>query len=306
MLMVALAGLVGAGFLLPTSPLAAAREAPISQNDAASGQDAGDSPANALLLTGAQRKWSANLTPPGSDTDWYRLGASGAFCAVGEATSTATGQLVLTSDPARTAATQTTAEPHRASRLVLAAPSGAPYLGLEPATMFSLVEGRARPSPGHYSFSLSAASYADLDPQRDGESPEAGSTPATAAPLADGCSAGRLGAGDVDDRYHLDVTDGAELTLSFAVASGDAASARVYSPTGVLVHTVASGGTANLWLDQPGRWSVVVSNDGGRALPAGLALALAPALASDVIETEYLLGVIGPPDPEPCRPSCQG
>lgn len=303
--LLALGGLVGAGLLVPSAPVVAAADTPLAQNDAGSGRDAGDTPANALLLPAARRAWSANLTPPGSDMDWYRLATDGAFCAAAETTSSATGHLVLTSDPTRFAAVDTMAEAHTATRLTLAAPAGrAPYLGLEPASSFAMVEGAGRPNPGRYSFTLTSSSYADLDPERDGETPEAGATLATAAPIPAGCAAGRLGgAGDGEDRYAFDVTQPRALALSFAVASGRAASLRVLTPSGATYTTLASGDAATVWADEPGRWTVAIAPDAANARADAFGLALPLALASDYDTTEYLLGVLGP-DPEPCRPSC--
>lgn len=307
LVLLALAGLVGAGLLLPGSPTVAAREGAPLQNDAASGQDAGDSPQVALLLPGARRMWSGNLTPPGTDSDWYRLDASGAFCAVAEATSSATGNLVLAADPSRAVSVADTAEAQRSTRLALAAPAGhAPFLGLEPAMLAAFAgDGSAHPSPGRYAFSLEARSHAELDPEQDGEAPEAGATPATAAPLPPGCTAGRLrgSAGDVEDRYVFDVSGSARISLSFALAGGDAARARVLTPSGATHATLASGDALTVWADEPGRWTVVVEPEATAAQPT---LALGLALATEVPESSYLLGVVGPPDPEPCRPSCLG
>lgn len=303
----ALAGLAGAGLLVPGSPTAAAREGPLLQNDAASGQDAGDSPETALLLPGARRVWSGNLTPPGTDSDWYRLEASSAFCALAEATSSATGNLVLAADPSRAVSVAETAEAQRSTRLALAAPAGrAPFLGLEPAMLAAFASGGStHPSPGRYAFSLEASSHAELDPEQDGESPEAGATPATAAPLPSGCTAGRLraGAGDFEDRFFFDASGPARVSLSFAVAAGDAATLRVLTPSGATHATLASGDALTVWADEPGRWTVVVEPEPA-ATSAALGLGL--ALTTELTDSSYLLGVVGPPDPEPCRPSCLG
>lgn len=286
-----------------------------SQNDAASGQDAGDTPGSALLVTGGRRTWSANLTPTGTDADWYRLDQSSAFCAMVDSTTNSPGTVTLASGATLDASVAREADPHRATILSLAAPAGRmPIFGLEPPMLSSMGassgESGSPPSPGHYTFSLTAAGYLDLDPEADGEAPEAGSTAATAAPLPAGCSAGRLQGLDTEDRYAFDVEDPRDLTISFAIASGGVAQARVIDPSGAIVRTLASGDAADVWAGAVGRWYVVVSETAPSAVPLPLdALARGSrALGdADLVDTAYLLGVTdGPGDPAPCRPSCLG
>lgn len=313
--LVALLAFTGIGLTLPMGPAGAlAPAAPPRQNDASSGQDAGDSPEIALVLANARRPWNANLTPPGSDADWYRLDTSEAFCAVADATTTAEGQLTLTSTASRDAAAGRLAPAHKATHLVLAAPAGhAALLGLEPASMFMRTEdGGARPSPGHYTFTLSTSTISELDPTADGEVPEAGDTPATAVAFPSECSAGRLqsAAGDLEDHYSFDVTDPRALTLSFAVASGDAAEVRVKTPTGATYATLASGDAVDVWASQPGRWTIAVAYPTPTIGPSPLQSRVAPPLLPaplDTLDTSYILGLTdGPGDPQQCRPSCVG
>ena len=309
---VGLAALAGLGAQVWGTPAAAEPVGgPPGQNDAGSGQDAGDAPFNALLIPGARRTWNANLTPPGLDADWYRLGASSAFCAVASVTTSAEGSLTLAASPDRDPAVDRAASPHKATRLVLAAPAGhAPFLGIEPAPSLMAAGsgvGNPTPSPGRYAFSLASLTPHELDPEGDGERPDAGATSSTAAPLPPECAAGRLdgAAGDVEDRYYFDVTEPREVTLSFAVAAGDPAEARVLTPSGATYATLASGGAAHVWASEPGRWSVAVTVPGATAGPARLA-ALAPLVAvPTTLTSSYLLGTTdGPGDREPCRPSC--
>lgn len=311
-----LAGGLALGLGLPTPATAAqAAGGRLPQNDAGSGGDAGDTPEAALALTTPRRIWSANLTPTGTDSDWYRLAASQAFCASVEATVNSPGFLTLTNGVGRHAAAEREVMPHHATRLFLAGEAGqAPYFGVEPPMMNHLSLGDSTgspPSPGRYTFAFTASPYAELDPEGDGEAPEAGATPATSAPLPRGCSAGRLdpSRGDLEDRYHLDVAEGGLTTVSFAVASGDAAKLRITMPSGETYATVPSGGAVEIYAYETGRWTLsVVPMDDSLPVLGGLGLALPRADARDLVETSYLLGTTdGPPgDTQPCRPSCLG
>ena len=282
-------------------------------NDAGSGGDAGDSPELALPLPAGRRMWSANLTPPGTDSDWYRMSPASAFCASVDATTNAPGQVTLASSPTRDAAVSVGADPHRLTRLVLAAPAGhEAFFGLEPPMLMMLAgsESSTNPSPGRYTFSMGTSSHADLDPEADGESPEAGATLATATPLPMGCSAGALsGASDTADQYYFDVTDPRVLTVSFAIVSGGATEARVISPRGATYGTIQSGDALNVWASEAGRWSIVVAPASSAHAASTLPFAaLAPFFAEQAAleDADYLLGVSDGPDPQPCRPSCMG
>jgi len=310
-LVVSLAAAVGIGYSDVLRPALAAQGGPPGQNDAGSGQDAGDSPDAALVVGGARRTWSANLTPPGTDADWYRRDVASAFCAVASATTNSPGEIILASDPARETAVRAPVDPPTPTTHALAAPSGRmPFFGLEPMSLVQTYGSTSSgpPSPGRYTFEFSTRSHAELDPEGDGESPEAGATAATSAPLSAGCAAGRLqsSAGDIEDRYHVDITQAIEMTFSFAIASGAPADVTVLSPSGATRATLSTGETATVWLSEPGRWTIVVAYEGAAIVPArGLAIhALLPDAPATTV-TEYLLGTTGGPDPEPCRPTCR-
>jgi hypothetical protein len=296
---------------LPASPVIVATGlggAP-GDNDAASGTDAGNSPESALLLSNARRNWNANLTPPGSDSDWYRLAPSGAFCAVVDATTNAPGHVTLATSATRDVTASREAAPHKATRVVLAGQSGrAALFGLEPP-MLRLMSGSdgATPGPGRYTFSLVTQTYADLDPQNDGESPEAGATIATAAPLPAECGAGRLGSADAADTYTFTVSDPRALTLSLAIARGDALQARIVAPTGLTYATLMAGDAIDVWADRAGTWSVVVEGvpTTRPAAPGFTALPILAASGASLSTTDYILGITDGPDPAPCRPSCR-
>lgn len=280
---------------------------PGAQNDAGSGGDAGDTLGSALPIASAQRTWNANLTPAGTDSDWYVVPTGAPFCAETTTTTQAPGSLALTGSGSLDESVRRPVSPHGSARLALAGTGGdSPRLGVLPASlMTSAAATGGPPSPGHYRFTFTSQSYAQLDPEGDGENPEAGGTALTSAALPRDCAAGRLGAGDDVDRYHFDVQDVRDLTFSFAVASGDAASLSVLKPDGTTFATLQSGGVADVWADVPGRWSVVVSHPVAapfviRATGAGA------AGASESLATSYLIGVTDGPDPEPCRPSCVG
>lgn len=280
-------------------------------NDAGSGMDAGDSPASPLAIANAQRTWSANLTPAGTDADWYSLEGSGAFCAVGSVTTQSPGSVTVTSDASRSTSAHRPSQPHSPVHLALASPAGRlPLLGIEPPIVSSMgvEEGGGPPTPSRYTFAFSSRSYADLDPENDGESPEAGSTPVTAAPLPPDCAAGRLSsvAADSVDLYTFEVSDARDMTFSFAIASGDAAQLRILTPSGATATTLQDGGSADVWADEPGTWTVVVETRpevlaGSAVLAPGLRAASA---ASVDTETLYIVGITDGPDPEPCRPTC--
>lgn len=281
-----------------------------SQNDAGSGQDAGDTPAQAILVPNAARVFTANLTPPGTDADWYRHALTGAFCTVAQATPTSAGLATLASDASGGAAVSRNLEPHRVLTVALAAPAGrAPHFGVQPASFMSALETRdSTPDPGRYTFGLRSFGLADLDPEGDGEGTDAANGPGAARALSGPCHAGRLGQGD-QDWYALDVASPRELTISLAVAgSGDPVAALV-APDGSVRLSVSSGGAATAWAGETGRWHVVVSH-APRAAPAPGGLALALPLASTgaaLVETaDYILGTTdGPGDTNPCRPSCR-
>lgn len=309
LLIIVVLSLAGLGLAYPPAQRAHAAAGGFGENDAASGQDAGDTPHQALLLSAAPRTWSANLRPPGTDADWYTLGASGAFCAAVETTMSAPGQVTLSATTARDPAVARSVSAHSSTRLSLAAPAGhAPYFGVEPIAMLMAAEQANPGGPGQYAFALSSRSHADLDPEGDGESPEAGGTLATAAPLVRGCAAGRLdaGLGDAEDVYFFDVSDPRQMTFSFALSSGEPASARIVTPSGATYATLASGDAVDVWASEAGRWHVAVAQTAA-APPAlvplawtGLALAQHETLASD-----YLLSTTdGPGEPQPCRPAC--
>lgn len=319
-ILVALSSAVALGVSWPFETASAQPQGgPPGANDAGSGEDAGDSPESALAIPSARRVWNANLTPTGTDADWYRLSSEGAFCAVADTTVQSPGYLTLAGSPQLEERAEREAMPHQARRLALAAPAGStPTFGVQPPMISNMVaeggNGNGNPpgpsSPGRYTFSFTLSSAADLDPEGDGESPEAGATPATSAPLAADCSAGLLAgdAADTIDRYHLDVSDARLMTLSFVVASGAAAHVQVLDPTGAVAATLASGDAEDVWLGASGRWTVVVSQD---AAPASLldraALLGARVASAGITDTVYLLAATdGPGDTEPCRPSCSG
>lgn len=284
-----------------------------AQNDAASGQDASDFPENALVLSAARRTWSGNLTPAGTDSDWYRLGAEGAFCAEGEGTLTTPGGLTLAGSPSREPSVTRTVGARGSISVALAAPAGSvPLLGIEPMAILMAAEGSQVQGPTHYTFSFRAYDHASLDPERDGESPEAGATPATSAPLPPGCAGGRLSGanGDVEDRYHVDVVEPRYMTIGFALASGDPATVSILTPAGATYATLSSGEVADVWASEPGRWSVVVAPAGAAQAPAApLPALLGSALtitSAEILESAYFLSTTdGPGDHQACRPSCR-
>lgn len=304
LIVILLGAAVGVGLTFPARTVGAQGGAP-GQNDAGSGSDAGDTPQVALLLPGARRMWSANLTPTGTDADWYRLAPTGAYCAAADATTSAPGLVSLLAEVDRNPGASRSSSPHATLRLALAGEAGTrPYLGIEPPPMMLMAASSATPSPGRYTFALGASSHAQLDPEADGESPEAGATPATSAALAAGCTAGRLatGAGDAEDRYHIDVASARELTLSFAIDSGDPVEARLIAPSGATYAVLQSGESAEVWAGETGRWTVALAYPGATGpipLPGTLLRG-----ASEVMETTYLLGLTDGPEPEPCRPTC--
>ena len=310
-LFVATMSAVAVALALPTSHVLARTStasveagSPGSQNDAGSGQDAGDTLELALLIPNAHRTWSANLTPTGTDSDWYRVAAGSAFCAVASATPQSPGSVALTGG-SLSDAVRRPADAHQTTRLVLAAPGGdIPRFGMLPPSVMLMAseEGNGPPTPGRYTFSFTTQSYADLDPEADGESPEAGATPATSEPLPAECTAGRLAASDTADRYHFDVADARDTTFSFAIASGGDAQARIVAPDGTTFATLASGDVVDVWADTPGRWSVVVERP--VTAPAFLTIGLAGNLAQESLDSDYLLGFSDGPDPEACRPAC--
>lgn len=295
---------------LPEKVTLARAAGPGGQNDAGSGQDAGDAPPHALLVSSAARKYSGNLSPAGLDIDWYRHAASSAFCSTAESTLSTAGEVTLAADPLRISSASRSAQPQTTVRLALAAPAGQmPYFGIEPAPTLASADGGGAQSPGRYTFKFQSLGLADLDPEGDGEAPEAGATTATAVAVPGPCFAGRLlASGDAADRYYLDVTESREVTLSLAVARGAAdTQASLVSPTGVVAATLSDGDAVTVYATELGRWNVVVSrpeattSSGSVAAAAMLPVAMAATNVTG-LETDYLIGLTDGPDP--CRPSC--
>lgn len=300
---------LGAPLLGDPLPVALAAPGPSGQNDAGSGTDAPDSAAEAFVVASASRKYSGNLTPVGSDLDWYRHLRAEAFCASATITLTTAGVATLTSDPLRTATVGRFAEARKTVGLTLAAPFGkSPHLGIEGGMNVMSTETGPQ-SPGRYTFALQSFSLADLDPQGDGEGADAGPTGASSSPLAAGCSAGRLAVGDAADAYHLDVADARDLTISLARARGTGEIALdVVGPDGSLRATIESGGAADVWASEPGRWLLIVRHHAPDAA-ASLRLPASSTPTAEATEDgeviDYLLGLTDGPGSNPCRPSCQ-
>lgn len=254
--------------------------------------------------------WNANLTPPGTDADWYRLDVDTAFCAVAEVFTHTPGQLTLAAQEDRSPGMARLTEAGGGTQLALAAPAGnTVFLGLEPASMMLLSsDTESAPSPGRYTFSLDAMDYAQLDPEGDGESPEAGDTPTTAASLGAGCAAGSLSAADQADHRIFDVDEAREVGFSLARAGGANVELRVVSPSGATRLTLRSGESGDVWADEPGRWTAIVAPLPTSSLSASaLGMALSSPTGSALDDAYYLLGVVdGPPgEPDPCSPTCR-
>lgn len=302
--LVAVAALVAAALAIPIVPAKAPQRptmASQTQDDAAAGRDAGDSPYEAMRITGGRRTFSANLSPAGIDADWYRLDVPGATCADAVASTGAAGQLTLASTPERDAATMRDTKPREETRLALAAPAGRGiYLGIEPAALRMSADDDTKETGGRYTFTIEAFRHADLPGEPGGD---AGATLLTASPLVAGCSAGRLAEGDIADGYRFDVEKPRVLTVSFALASGDA-TARIESPAGTNVAVLRDGEVAEIFADEPGAWRLVVEAPAVPAAP--VALLHGGIVARAYATSEYILGVTdGPGDHEPCRPSCR-
>ena len=293
---------------VPAAPPTAGALPGASQNDAGSGQDAGDTPASAILVGSARRAYVANLTPPGMDADWYRHAVDEAFCSVADATTSSSGVLTVSADAGGRVSASRFVEPHRSARLALAAPAGhTPFLGFEPTALRAAIEGDATGrDPGRYTFNFQSFRLADLDPEADGESPEAGAFPAASVPLPGECLAGRVSSpADAEDAFHLDVAGSRVLTVSFALAGPGDARLDVLSPTGALRASLASGEAADVWADEPGRWHLVVRAPAPAPALAPLGLAALPT-GQTTTTVDYLVGVTdGPGSSNPCRPSCQ-
>lgn len=299
------AGVVIAADLPDHIPLASA--APGGQNDAGSGQDAGDTPAQALLIPSGTRTFAGNLSPAGQDADWYRHSTSSAFCALADATLSTAGQLTIAADVHRAYSASRSVQPQTPLTLALAAPAGlTPYLGIEPGPSMTKEGGGS--SPGRYSFKFQSFSMSDLDPDANGEVPEAGATSATAVALPGACSAGRLSSTDTTDRFYYDITEPREIWLSLAVASGDGNIQLTFvSPSGAAATTIPSGQSGEVYASETGRWNVVITRS-STSTPASSAATLpilgALSSSSDLSTTgtDYILALSEGPDP--CRPSC--
>lgn len=298
---------------LPHGLPTADAQAGLSQNDAGSGGDAGDAPSGAVLVANVRRVFTANLTPPGVDSDWYRHEMETAFCSVAKATTSSAGTLTLTADADGSPRVSRAVEPRRSLEIAIASPAGGtPFLGFEPGSSFAAAstDGEVAPDPGRYSFAFQSFRLSDLDPEGDGESPEAGPAPAGAAAAPSGCSAGSVSSySDAEDWYFLDVASARELTVSFAVAGSSGGRLDLLAPSGEVRASLASGELASVWAGQ-GRWHLVVRAPAAQppgALATPVAAAAQHLVAEEETTVDYLIGLTdGPGSSNACRPSCLG
>lgn len=280
-----------------------------SQNDAGSGQDAGNTPLQALLVPSVQRTFTGNLTPAGTDTDWYRHETTAATCTQAQATTSIATQLTIANDAQRNHTTSRGAPARQAVALALATPAGqTPFFGVEPGLTSPALVTTVDTSGG-YTFSFQSFGLSDLDPRGLGEVPEAGATRATAVVVPGPCFAGRLASsvGDTVDQFYFDVSAPQDITLSFAIATTGASHVRLIDPAGTLRATLATGDATTTYASGAGRWYLVVERPTTVTLEAGAPISLlhtAIPSSSATSDTDYLIGLTLDGGTNPCRPAC--
>ncbi len=259
--------------------------------DAGTGEDAGDSPAQATLLP-QQGSYDGMLVPPG-DADWYELIATGdqPRCYQAMVGGGAVAEVTLSLDTDLADATARPVGPGLVLDLGLAAPSSDHVLlGLDPQGL--QVPTGDPSSGGPYRFDLQVLGLDEVGAGDAGTGSDAGASVDSAANVTSPCFGGHVGAvGDHLDVYTFTIGDGEHLTAS--LAQGDdprVVRAALISPSGDNVTQLEPGQIEEITTDEAGTWSLTVWT--------------VTADEADLSVT-YLAGLtINGPEPPPCRPGC--
>ena len=249
-----------------------------SDNDAASGSDAGNTQAQALLVEYG-RLYQGRVR--GNDVDWFaaQYGTSAPSCIRVTATASTSSYFTL--------GQQDTTGSMSAPILVgSGARAAGGIAGLSPlSTSLRVARASGVDGPGHYDFQLDR-----IGPSlgTDAGTADAG-TGVDALPTAPGCVPGMLtGISDGADGYKITVQPGEVVTYSFAT-----------SGTGATLTLLNAAGQAVGPALQSGELAEVPLSTGGTYF-------LTAQRSASFSEVGYVAGIVVGPDPSGCRPYCMG
>ncbi len=286
--------------LLVTSVGVAIADGP--HDDAGSGQDAGDTPEDALELPDIG-VYQGNLTPP-DDADWYTLKAGhiSTFpnpspdrdipaCMELGVRSQAAANVTLLLRNGTDRSIEAPVFESQDLRLGIAAPHlRSTFIGLEPRD--------GLPSFGSYTLDLAAFGPPDKDDGDAGFGRDVGGTPETAADLPGPCLPGVLQKGDAD-AYNFEANAGDGLVLSLVHPIGPDFDTILIAPDGTQRNlTLQDGDLETVALDQDGTWTLQFVSTGGNT-----SLYLAGVSIIGDCSTGCLMEQVEE-EPKPCRPGC--
>lgn len=254
----------------------------MNQNDAGTGGDAGDSRSAATpILLGS---YTGNLAP--SDEDWYvaNSATTNLVCVEASATGDQSGWLVVGAENGNNGRKASARfAPGVTARAGVAAPT------LERAVA-GLVPSSSQTGAFGYQFSLGIVGVPDPSVGDALSGTDAGSSLTNALAVSTPCFGGRLnslsGTEDSTDTYKVTAAAGDVITYSLAAGLTNVTLRLVDSAGNTVAPSIASGQSAESPVLSSGTYFLVVGSS-----------TLDPAV--------YLVGmVVGPPDPNGCRPYC--
>lgn len=270
--------LVGLLVVVPMHSLAS------DQDDAGSGQDAGDTREEALDLP-STGSYEGELSTS-RDVDWYRLGfeTSQTRCVeVGATGDAVAGVLVEFPDAETPGILDQVADSTDAVVPLTGAEVSDVYVGIDPG--LSLLNALGGP----YTLEIATLSEDDIkgtgDAWTDGD---VSGDASTARHAPSGCFGGSVIGSDTDT-YLLDVEEGQHITLSASEFGTQGLQVTLLDPSGTAVATVGSDEVNVTTADVAGTWSVTTSTTSDSNTAVG-----------------YLLGleITDGPEPRPCNPNC--
>lgn len=262
------------GLLLP------AATASLTQNDAGSGADAGNTPDASLRLRDPGA-WTGTL-PANDPADWYSWKFSSVtrpWCVEAGATSDALLQGTFSAiSAAGTREASFLASPVRTGFVGLA--------GLDIKGAYLGIEDYIDAGSTAYGFSFKATSGSTGGD--GGTGADAPSTPSGAPRVPSGCFGGTLSPsrGDAADVYRFDASAGDSIVFTIA-SVGDGAKLSLLSASGAVLASIDPSMVGTFSIDSPGTYSLSTSSSSDSA---------------------YAIGLCGPicgPPEQPCEPMCR-
>lgn len=279
------------GVLLLTTAVASAGSLVPLQDDASSGGDAGDAPANATELSGPGTY--EGMLFPVADADWYVLDSpfDRALCYQAMVGGQVSANVTLSLTEGLQPAVQRPISPGLQLDLGLAAPTTAQvFLGLEAGPAGSGLSPIAL-GLGTYRFDLQTLTLDDLGPGDAGTGADAGHETSDAVPVPAPCFSGDLGSdGDDRDVFLFEAEQDEHVALSLAQAATGPVRLSLVSPSNEIKAQVEEGGFTDVPLDETGQWLVVAEVTEGE---------------TSTTSFDYMVGLtINGPEPPPCKPTC--